>query len=108
MKPTDRQRELALEVIVETVLEHSQYPVPRKGSRSRSQFDLCDFLEDHLNSSHSLALYVLALSSDSRAFDLMRDRERNNVELMLFDHLRDSDIVNDLAAEYAEEESNDN
>ena len=98
LEPTERHYELALEEIVECVLNHGQWP--RKG---RSRFDLYDFILEHRDTSFLLEMYVLAISSNTQSFEDRIDRERKHVEEMLIAHLRDSDIVQDLADENAAE-----
>ena len=98
LEPTERHYELALEEIVEGVLNHGQWP--RKG---RSRFDLYDFILEHRDTSFLLEMYVLAISSNTQSFEDRIDRERKHVEEMLIAHLRDSDIVQDLAEENAAE-----
>ena len=98
LEPTERHYELALEEIVEGVLNHGQWP--RKG---RSRFDLYDFILEHRDTSFLLEMYVLAISSNTQSFEDRIDRERKHVEEMLIAHLRDSDIVQDLADENAAE-----
>jgi hypothetical protein len=44
------------------------------------------------------------MSSNTRAFEDRIERERKTVTVMLEKHLKNSDFVADLAAEYAEEE----
>ena len=98
LEPTERHYELALEEIVECVLNHGQWP--RKG---RSRFDLYDFILEHRDTSFLLEMYVLAISSNTQSFEDRIDRERKHVEELLIAHLRDSDIVQDLADENAAE-----
>lgn len=97
-EPTERHYELALEEIVECVLNHGQWP--RKG---RPKFDLYDFLSENRDTSFLLEMYVLAISSNTQSFEDRIDRERKHVEELLIAHLRDSDIVQDLAEENAAE-----
>ena len=97
-EPTERHYELALEEVVECVLDHGQWP--RKG---RSRFDLYDFILEHRDTSFLVEMYVASLSSNAQAFEDKLERERRNVEELLIAHLRDSDIVQDLAEENAAE-----
>ena len=92
LEPTERHYELALEEIVEGVLNHGQWP--RTG---RSRFDLYDFILEHRDTSFLVELYVSAMSSNAQAFEDRIERERRNVEELLIAHLRDSQIVEDLA-----------
>ena len=98
-QPTERDYELALIEVIETILEYGQYP-----KNGRAQFDLYDYLLDNRDPSYPMEMYVASMSSNDTALENRRDRERKNVEAMLVEHLRDSHWVADLAAEYAEEE----
>ena len=102
MEITKRDMELALEVVVETILDCSMWPKPQKGKFTRSKFDLYDFLLEE-RPSYAMEMYVASMSSNTRAFEDRIERERKTVEAMLVKHLKDSDLVADLAAEYAEE-----
>ena len=101
-EPTDRELELALEEVVETILDCSMWPMPQKGKFARSQFDLYDFLLEHRDPSYMVEMYVASLSSNTEAFAHRIEREREDVEAMLIEHLSDSDIVYDRAVENAE------
>ena len=96
--PTPRHYELALIEVIETILEYGQWP--KKG---RAQFDLYDYLMDR-DPSYAAEMYVASMSSNEYALQVRRDRERKTVEALLTEHLKDSNFVADLAAEYAEEE----
>jgi hypothetical protein len=97
-EPTERDLELALEDIVETILDHGQFP-----ANGRAQFDLYEFLFDNRDPSYALEMYVAAMSSNTRALENRIARERKLVEAVLVKHLTGSDMVADHAAEYAEE-----
>ena len=98
-EPTDRELELALEDVVETILDCAMWPKPQKG---RSQFDLYDFLLEHRDPSYAYELLVSSLSSNTSAFEDRIERERKWVEARLIEHLSDSNIVYDRAVENAE------
>ena len=98
-KPTSRDLELALETIVECIMDHGGYP-----AQGRRQFDLYDFLFDERDPSYAMEVYVAAMSSDTRALETRIERERKLVEAVLIKHLTGSEIVEDLAAEYAAED----
>tara|TARA_R110000868_G_scaffold118218_1_gene313652 strand:+ start:633 stop:992 length:360 start_codon:yes stop_codon:yes gene_type:complete len=98
-KPTARHYELALESVVETVMDHGHYP-----ANGRVLFDLYEFLLEERDPSYAHEMYVASMSSNTEAFADRIERERKTVESMLEKHLKNSDIVADLAAEYAEEE----
>lgn len=97
--PTQRELELALESVIECIMEDGQWP--KKG---RAQFDLYEYLLDKRDPSYAYELLVASMSSNTHALDVRIERERKTVEAMLVEHLRDSHWVADLAAEYAEEE----
>ena len=99
VEPTARHLELALENIVECILDHGGYP-----AQGRRQFDLYDFLSENRDPSYAMEMYVTAMSSNTRAFETRIERERKTVEVMLIDHLKGSQWVEDLAAEYAAED----
>ena len=99
-KPTARHYELALESVVETVMDYGQWP-----HKGKAEFDLYEFLLDERDSSYMLEMYVASMSSDTRAFEDRIERERATVEEMLRDSLRYSKIVDDLATKYAEEDA---
>jgi len=98
-EPTDRHMELALEKVVEDVMDHGQWPV-----NGRAQFDLYDFLLENRDESYAREMLVSAMSSNAEALADRIERERKTVEAMLTDHLSDSEFVYDLACEYAAEE----
>jgi hypothetical protein len=102
MKITQRNLDMALDEVVETILDCSMWPKPQKGKFTRSKFDLYDFLYEHRDPSYAMEMYVASMSSNTRAFKDRIERDRNIVEAMLIEHLKDSDLVADLAAEYAE------
>ena len=105
MEFTDRQREVALDVVVEIIIDSGMYPEPQKNKFTRSEFDLYDFLRDHRDPSYAYELLVASLSSNTSAFEDRIERERATVEEMLRDSLRYSKIVDDLATKYAEEDA---
>ena len=94
---TERELELALESVIEIILDHGKYP-----AKGRVQFDLYEFLLEERDPSYALEMYVASMSSNTRAFEDRIERERKTVEEMLKKHLRNSDLVSDYAAEWAE------
>ena len=94
---TERELELALESVIECILDHGQYP-----ANGKVEFDLYDFLFDKRDPSYALELLVASMSSDTQSFEERIARERKTVEAMLVEHLRDSELVADHAAEWAE------
>tara|TARA_R110000868_G_scaffold28428_2_gene106632 strand:- start:35 stop:397 length:363 start_codon:yes stop_codon:yes gene_type:complete len=97
-QPTARHYELALESVVETVMGYGQWP-----HKGKAEFDLYEFLLDERDSSYMLEMYVASMSSNKYAFTDRIERERNTVQEMLEKHFKDSNIVAELAAEYASE-----
>ena len=97
VEPTERELARALEEIVECILDHGGYP-----AQGRRQFDLYDFLFDSRDPSYAMEVFIAAMSSDSRALETRIARERKLVEAVLIKHLTGSELVADLAAEYAE------
>ena len=98
-KPTARHYELALECVVETVMDYGQWP-----HKGRAEFDLYEWLLNERDPSYAHELYVASMSSNTRAFEDRIERERTTVTVMLEKYLKNLDFVADLAAEYAEEE----
>ena len=91
--PTQRELELALESVIEIILDHGQYP-----AKGRAKFDLYEFLLEERDLSNAYELYIASMSSNTRAFEDRIERERATVTQMLENHLRNSELV----AEYAE------
>ena len=96
---TERELELALESVIEIILDHGKYP-----AKGRVQFDLYEFLLENRDPSFMLEMYAASMSSNTEAFADRIERERKTVTEMLEKHLKNSDFVADLAVEYAEEE----
>ena len=96
---TERELELALEEIVECVLDHGQWPY-----KGRAQFDLYDYLMEERYPSYAWEMYLCAISDNSGAIKNRIRRERASVEAMLTKHLQGSSIVSDLANERASED----
>lgn len=96
---TERDVELALEEVVECVLEYGQWP--KKG---RAQFDLYDYLIENRDPSYAWEMYLCSISDNSEALANRIRRERASVEAILLTHLQDSGMVQDLANQRASEE----
>jgi len=87
----------ALESVIEIILDHGKYP-----AKGRVLFDLYEFLLEERDPSYAHELYVASMSSNTEAFADRIERERKAVTEMLEKHLRNSDLVSDYAAEWAE------
>jgi hypothetical protein len=87
----------ALESVIEIILDHGKYP-----AKGRVLFDLYEFLLENRDPSYAHEMYVASMSSNTRAFEDRIERERATVTEMLEKHLRNSDLVADHAAEWAE------
>ncbi|CAB5222412.1 hypothetical protein UFOVP374_5 [uncultured Caudovirales phage] len=86
-----------LDDVIEIILDHGKYP-----AKGRVLFDLYEYLLEERDPSYMLEMYVASMSSNTRAFEDRIERERKAVTEMLEKHLRNSDLVSDYAAEYAE------
>ena len=102
--PTERDYELALETIVETVMHYGVWPQPKKGEYKKPQFDLYQFLLEERDASYFLELYLGCITcADVRE---RTKREQKNVTEMLMKHFKDSEysyILEKVACEYAED-----
>jgi len=95
---TERELELALEEIIDTILDHGGYP-----AQGRRQFDLYEWLIEERDSSYAWEMYVCSLSGNTRALEIRIERELKLVEALLDKHLTGSDMVQDLANQRASE-----
>ena len=86
--PTQRELELAREVVIECILNHGKYP-----AKGRVKFDLYEYLLDNRDPSYAYELLVASMSNDTRALEVRIKRERKTVELMLIKHLTGSELV---------------
>lgn len=101
--PTERDYELALETIVETVMHYGVWPQPKKGEFRKPEFDLYEFLLEERDLSFFLELYIGCIT-----FADVRERtrsEQKTVTEMLMKHFQTSEysyILEKVAQEYAE------
>jgi hypothetical protein len=70
-------QELALESVIECIMEDGQWP-----KNGRAQFDLYEFLLDKRDPSYAYELLVASMSNDTRALETRIARERKTVEAM--------------------------
>ena len=96
---TERELELALDEIVECVLDYGQWP-----QKGRAQFDLYDYLMEERDPSYAWEMYLCSISDNSEALANRIRRERASVEAMLINHLTGSNMVSDLANQRASED----
>lgn len=97
-KITESFYKLALESVVETVMDYGQWP-----HKGKAQFDLYEWMLEERDLSYAYEMYIASMSSNTRAFEDRIERERATVTEMLVRHLKGSDIVAELALEYASE-----
>jgi len=97
-EPSDRDLELALEEVIEVVMDYGRWPV-----KGRVQFDLYDFLLENRDPSYAWEMYVSAMSSDTQALEYRIENEIKRVKAMLVNYLSDSDLIYDLALTNSEE-----
>ena len=97
VEPTERDFELALDEVVSEVMDFGRYP--RKG---RAEVDLFEFVSENCDPSTFIEIFVGALI-DERAIRSSVERERESVREMLTKHLKDSNMVDDLAVEFLQE-----
>lgn len=95
---TERDRADALTEIVETTMDYGRYP-----SRGRAQVDLYDFIADNLDTSYAFELVIAALSTNKQALQPRIERLYTQVEGMLRNHYADTDMVEELAQDMANE-----
>ena len=93
---TERDRADALTEIVEATMDYGRYP-----SRGRAQVDLYEFIADQLDTSYAFELMVAALGKNNQALGHRIERLYDKVQAMLEQHLSDSDCVEELAQDMA-------
>ena len=93
---TERDRAEALTEIVEATMDHGRYP-----SRGRAEVDLYEFVTEELDSSFAYELVVAALGKNNQALGHRIERIYDKVQAMLEQHLSDSDCVEELAQDMA-------
>ena len=97
-KISDNDRADALELIVEEVLDYGKFP-----QLGRTEVDLYEFVTEELDSSFAYELVVAALGKNNQALGHRIERLYDNVQAMLKQHLSDSDCVEELAQEMADD-----
>ena len=102
VQPTARDYDLALDLVIETIMTHGMWPEPKRGGFTKSQFDLYDFLNENRDPSYFLETYIAVLTG-ADMFD-RKQRETKTVEAMLADHFRNSEIVEAIALDISRDE----
>ena len=97
---TESHREQAIEQAVETLMDYGQYP-----AKGRKQLDLYDILTEERDASYMAELYLAAMSeSNEKAFKERVERERKAVTELLWLWLKDTDLIDELAQDIANED----
>ena len=95
VQPTARDYDIALDLVIETIMNCGMWPAPKREKFTKSQFDLYDFLLENRDPSFFIELYLAVLTRvNLRAYVV---RETKAIELMLENHLRGSEIVETVA-----------
>ena len=97
---TELHRELAIEQTVETLMDYGQYP-----AKGRKQLDLYDILTEERDASYMAELYLAAMSyMHTYLFKERVEKERKAVTDLLWLWLKDTDVINELAQDIANED----
>ena len=95
---SDDDRADALDAIVEEVLDTGKFP-----QLGRTEVDLYEFVSEELDHSFAFELVVAALGNNKQALGHRIERLYDKVQAMLKKHLEDSDCVEELAQEMADD-----
>ena len=95
---SDDDRADALDDIVEEVLDTGKFP-----QLGRTEVDLYEFVTEELDSSFAYELVVAALGNNKQALGHRIERLYDKVQAMLKQHLSDSDCVEEMAQEMADD-----
>jgi hypothetical protein len=95
---SDNDRADALDAIVEEVLDTGKFP-----QIGRTEVDLYEFVSEELDHSFAFELVVAALGNNKQALGHRIERLYDKVQAMLKQHLSDSDCVEELAQEMADD-----
>ena len=95
---SDDDRADALDSIVEEVLDYGSFP-----KHGRAQIDLYEFVADNLDTSYALELVVAALSTNKQALEIRIERLHDMVQDMLKKDIADTDMLEELAQEMADD-----
>ena len=95
---SDDDRADALDSIVEEVLDYGSFP-----KHGRAQIDLYEFVVDNLDPSYAFELMVAALSTNKQALEIRIERLHDMVEAMLKKDIADTDMLEEMAQELADD-----
>jgi len=95
---TDDDRAEALDTIVEEILDNGRYP-----KTGRAKFDLYEYIVEELDTSYALEMLVATLGTDKFALSNRIDKMFDKVQEMLKKHLADSDMVEEMAQDIADD-----
>jgi hypothetical protein len=95
---TDDDRADACDAIVEEVLDTGKFP-----QLGRTEVDLYEFVADNLDTSYAFELVVAALSTNKQALEIRIERLHDMVEAMLKKDIADTDMLEELAQEMADD-----
>ena len=97
---TESHREQAIEQAVETLMDHGQYP-----AKGRPQLELYDVLMEERDTVYMNELYIACLSN-MRPYLLQEriENERKAVTAILWAWLKDTDLIDELAQDIANED----
>ena len=95
---SDDDRADACDAIVEEVLDTGKFP-----QLGRTEVDLYEFVADNLDTSYAFELVVAALSTNKQALEIRIERLHDMVEAMLKKDIADTDMLEELAQEMADD-----
>jgi len=98
---TESHRKQAIKQAVETLMDYGQYP-----AKGRKQLDLYDILTEERDPSYMAELYIAAMAEqhDSYSFRERVEKERMAVIELLRVWLKDTDLIDELAQDIANDE----
>ena len=95
---TDDDRAEALDTIVEEILDNGRFP-----KTGRAEFDLYEYIVEELDISYAFEMLVATLGTDKFALSNRIEKMYDKVQEMLKKHLADSDMVEEMAQDIADD-----
>lgn len=95
---TDDDRAEALNTIIEEILDNGRFP-----KTGRIEFDLYEYIVEELDTSYALEMLVATLGTDKFALSNRIEKMYDKVQEMLKKHLVDSDMVEEMAQDIADD-----